>query len=326
MAPRFIVYGAGAVGGTIGGRLHQHGHDVVLIARGDHGQVCREEGLLLRSADGDVRLDVPTVASPAELEFDSGQDIVVLAMKTQDSMAALDALSAHADDAIPVVCAQNGVENERLALRRFSNVQAMCVMLPATHLEPGVVEVNSAPVSGILDVGRYPQGSDATTESITSALAASSFSSRPVADIMRWKYAKLLRNLANALDAACGPGGRRSPLLTRARAEADECYRVAGIDAATDSEDDDRRGDLMSLRPIDGAPRRGGSTWQSLARGSGSAEVDFLNGEIVLLGRLHGVATPVNAALQALANRLAREGAAPGSVDVADVEAMVESS
>ena len=48
--------------------------------------------------------------------------------------------------------------------------------------------------------------------------------------------------------------------------------------------------------------RPGASSWQSLARGTGSIEADYLNGEIVLLGRLHGVATPVNAALQRLAN------------------------
>ena len=33
-----------------------------------------------------------------------------------------------------MVCAQNGVENERLALRRFSNVQAMCVFMPTTRI------------------------------------------------------------------------------------------------------------------------------------------------------------------------------------------------
>ena len=53
-----------------------------------------------------------------------------------------------------MVCAQNGVESERLALRRFSNVQAMCVILPASYLEPGVVEIPVAPLTGILDVGK----------------------------------------------------------------------------------------------------------------------------------------------------------------------------
>jgi 2-dehydropantoate 2-reductase len=52
-------------------------------------------------------------------------------------------------------------------------------------------------------------------------------------------------------------------------------------------------------------------------------EVDLLNGEIVLLGRLHGVPTPVNELLQRVANDLARRGAPPGSVPVAELEAQL---
>ena len=73
------------------------------------------------------------------------------------------------------------------------------------------------------------------------------------------------------------------------------------------------------MRRIDGERRGGGSTWQSLARGTGRVETDLLNGEIVLLGRLHGVPTPVNALLQDVANELARTGAPPASLTEADL-------
>jgi 2-dehydropantoate 2-reductase len=318
---RFVVFGAGAVGGTIGGRLFEHGHDVVLIARGAHGDACRADGLVLRTADGEVVLRVPTVAHPRELAIDGGHDVVVLGMKTQDTPDALHALAAVAPPETPIVCAQNGVANERMALRRFANVQGMCVMLPATHLEPGVVEVSSTPRSGILDVGRYPSGVDDTTEAVAAALEASTFSSHAVADVMRRKYAKLLNNLGNALDAACGAGGRRSPLYGRAREEAKACFAAAGIDVASEDEDRARRGDLLQVKPIAGRPRGGGSSWQSLARGTGRIEADYLNGEIVLLGRLHGVPTPVNELCQRVAGELARAGAPPGSVDIAELEA-----
>ena len=43
-------------------------------------------------------------------------------------------LPAPAD--VPVVCAQSGIENERMAARRFTNVYGMLVYVPATHLEP----------------------------------------------------------------------------------------------------------------------------------------------------------------------------------------------
>jgi 2-dehydropantoate 2-reductase len=64
-------------------------------------------------------------------------------------------------------------------------------------------------------------------------------------------------------------------------------------------------------QPVGGETRGGGSTWQSLVRGR-PLEVDWLNGEIVLLGAEHGVPTPANAALRRAANAAAARGLTPG--------------
>ena len=69
-----------------------------------------------------------------------------------------------------------------------------------------------------------------------------------------------------------------------------------------------------------GSRRAGGSSWQSVARRAGSIETDYLNGEITLLGRLHGVPTPANAAMQRIAARMVRERMAPGSIGVEEIE------
>lgn len=316
---RFVVLGAGAIGGLVGGRLHQHGHDVVLVARGAHHDAIAADGLLLRSPDDEVRVLVPVVAHAGELSL-GDDDVVLLAVKGQDTRAALDSLlDAPAD--LPVVCLQNGVDNERQVLRRTSRTYAVPVMCPATHLRPGVVDASSAPVSGILDVGRYPEGVDEVAIAVAAAFATSTFSSQARPDVMRFKWSKLLMNLGNALEAACGPIGRERALYGAARAEGRAVLAAAGIDVASDEEDAARRGDLLRLRPIQGERRGGGSSWQSLARGTGSIEADTLNGEIVLLGRLHGVPTPVNELLQRTALRLARSGAPPGSMTADELAA-----
>ena len=49
----------------------------------------------------------------------------------------------------------------------------MCVWLPATHLEPGAVEAQGAPLSGLLQIGRYPSGADAVAERIAADLEIS---------------------------------------------------------------------------------------------------------------------------------------------------------
>jgi 2-dehydropantoate 2-reductase len=70
----------------------------------------------------------------------------------------------------------------------------------------------------------------------------------------------------------------------------------------------------MEVGAVAGVTRTGGSSTQSLKRGTGSIETDTLNGEIVLLGRLHGVPTPLNAGLVAVGRELAAKGAQPGSL------------
>ena len=69
---------------------------------------------------------------------------------------------------------------------------------------------------------------------------------------------------------------------------------------------------LVEYRSLHGANRGGGSSWQSLARGTGDIESDYLNGEIVLIGRLHGVPTPVNELLQRRAMAAALTHEPPG--------------
>ena len=322
---RYIIIGAGAVGGTIGARLFEAGHDVVLVARGAHLEVLRTRGLRFRSPEAETTLAVPAVAGPEELA-PRPDDVLILATKTQHSVDALEPWIgyAHAETGQPpIILAQNGVANEQLALRRFARVYAMCVWLPAVHLEPGVVEASGAPVSGVLRLGRYPSGTDAFIRSVADDLEKSGFRAPVDEAVMRWKYAKLLGNLSNAVEALTGQFDRDAAeakdLLAGIHAEAVAVLDAAGIAYASREEQAPLREQLHNEQPIGGAGRPGGSSWQSLARQSGSVEADYLNGEIVLLGRLHGVPTPVNATLQRLATIAARERRAPGSLTVAEL-------
>jgi 2-dehydropantoate 2-reductase len=269
---RFVVYGAGAIGGVVGGRLAQHGHDVALIARGDHHDAIRDGGLRLAVPDEETEvLSIPVVSHPAGIDF-RDDDVVLLAMKSQHTGKALSALAATAPPTVAVVAVQNGVANEPAALRLFEDVYGVCVVCPALHLEPGVVEAHAAPVTGILDIGRYPGGVDARAEAIALAFGASTFESVARPDIMRWKYGKLLNNLGNAVDALCGPDPDARPLQQRAREEGVACLAAAGIDAVSPEEDAVRRGDRFQWGGDAARSRPGASSWQSLARGTGTTE------------------------------------------------------
>lgn len=351
---RYLIIGAGAIGGTIGGRLFDAGHEVVLVARGAHHDAIRAHGLRLELPDGERRLDIPVVDGPDPLR-PRRDDVLVLAVKTQDTAAALDAWASYGvADGVPpaVVCAQNGVENERLALRRFRDVYGMCVWLPSSYLEPGVVRAPCAPLTGILHLGRYPTatpgtddapgttgtddttgatGTDDTTGTddiarrIAADLEGSGFAAPVTSDVMPWKYAKLLSNLGNALEAVAGPigDGPLHDLYLRARAEGAAVLDAAGIAHVSQEEQARVRGDRVEVQPVNGSVRGGGSSWQSLTRGTGAIEADYLNGEIVLLGRSFGVPTPVNEALRQTANAFARERRRPGGLTAGETAALI---
>jgi ketopantoate reductase len=79
-----VILGAGAVGGTIGGRLADAGYDVVLLARGEHADVMRRDGLRLATPERVIEVDVPVVERPQDLLLLDG-DVLILTTKTQQT-------------------------------------------------------------------------------------------------------------------------------------------------------------------------------------------------------------------------------------------------
>ncbi len=316
---RFVVVGAGAVGGTVAASLQLAGHDVIAVARGAHLDAIRERGLHFRSPLVDAVVPLRAVGTVTEAGV-GRDDVVLLATKSQQATPVLDELVACAPATTPIACLQNGVDNERRALRRFENVHGVCVMTPTAHLEPGEVACYSSPAYGILDVGRYPSGTDAVDDALATAFRDANFGSVAQPEIMRSKYSKLLDNLGNAVEALFVRGPDADELMGRARAEGEAVLRTAGIDWGVDDPAiSHRRDGVYRLTSIAGERRDGGSTWQSLARGTGNIEVNDLNGEIVLLGRLCGVPTPVNEALQRAAVAAARDRTPVGSLSASGI-------
>ncbi|KJE19973.1 ketopantoate reductase [Frankia torreyi] len=334
MSRRYIVIGAGAVGATIAAELHLAGIDVVVVARGANLEALRAHGLrYLRppATEGgpaeERRVDLAVAGGPDEVELRSG-DVLVLATKSQDSEALLAAWAwqpvdggrTTAAEALPVVLLQNGIENARTALRRFAVVVDAMVLSPSSHLRPGEVISPAAPlVAGFL-LGRAPGGGvgDPAVEQIAADLRRGASAVRIVDDIGRWKAGKLLGNLAYNLDALYPPSPRRDAASAELVAEARRAFDAAGIDIADLRQDGGFDHTQLVIHDIPGFPRQGSSTWQSLARG-GSVESDFLNGEIVLLARLHGLTAPVNAGVQRRIAVAARLGTPPGGLGDADL-------
>ena len=175
----------------------------------------------------------------------------------------------------------------------------MLVQLGGTHLVPGEVVCSASGVHGWLDVGYYPSGSNELCESIAADFRNAQFACEADPDVMMKKRTKLLSNVNNCLAVMGddGDGGARKFLNDALVAEAEACYKAANMpyhprgDAYRKlrvERPESPRGPNVVGEPFGGETnlRGGSSTWQSLTRGTGDIECDFLNGEISLLGEL----------------------------------------
>jgi 2-dehydropantoate 2-reductase len=282
----------------------------------------------LRTPDEDVTMSLRAIGGPAEIELDI-DDVLILATKTQQ---ANEALVTWADAAVhqngqvvgtagghlPIFIALNGVAAETIAHRYFRLVYGVCVWMPVVHLVPGEVIIRSTPRSGTLHIGRVPANRDhhdQALQQVASDLAAANFDVPLPDDVMLWKYRKLISNVGNVFQALVARNGDWRPLVIDAEAEAHRVLDAAGIRYISEAEESAARAAGFIIKPVPGVPASvGGSTWQSLQRGTGNIETDYLNGEIVMIAHRLGIEAPINQRLAMLARRAAASGARPGDM------------
>ncbi|MFD4668522.1 rhodanese-like domain-containing protein [Lentzea sp. NPDC058450] len=313
---RYVIIGGGAVGATLAAELHAVGRRVLLVAQGAHLEALRDSGLRYVTPHGTDVVRLPVAGGPDEVELHR-DDILVLATKSQNTEEVVRAWAWRSVDTgtaaseLPIVVLQNGLENERVALRRFATVFGAVVWVPASHLSPGEVVSPADPVVGAFWIGAYPSGDHPRLAGIAEDLTAARFHVEVVEDVRPWKAAKLISNTVNALGALYPPSALRDAAARITRQEAELVLGVRGLtpDGVTEA---------VVVHPIPGHDRQGGSTWQSLHRG-GAPETDYLNGEIVLQARLSGRSAPYNAALTQRVQRAVADGVGPSGLDDADL-------
>ncbi|BAX90279.1 ketopantoate reductase family protein [Mycobacterium shigaense] len=336
---RYVIVGAGAIGGTVGAMLARAEVPTVLVARGRHAEVLAATGITLRTPDDTYPIAVTAVASPEDVRL-TDRDVLVFTTKTQQLDAALQewadqpvhgpgGIAGTAGARLPAMTALNGVAAEEKALRYFRRVFGVCVWLPAVHLEPGEVVVRSWPVAGQFYVSRWPASIATDDDAALLTTIAETWSPagvlvRVVDDVAPWKYNKLLNNLGNAVGALAEHAADTSEVLTAVRREGENVLRRAGIDFVSFETSKAARADGPSIRPIPGwDSAASNSTWQSLSRNTGNVETDYFNGEIVRIAHRNGLTAPLNAALARAARVAVRDGVGPGRYSAARLAELV---
>jgi thiosulfate/3-mercaptopyruvate sulfurtransferase len=329
---RYVIVGAGGIGVTFAAELQRTGRDVVLVARGGQLAALRDGKVRYSRPDGTRQLDVAAIGDPSEIELTAG-DVLVLATKTQDVEPVIaqwaprpvrraDGTVSTAGGSIPVLTLQNGLEAERIALRRFKTVLGGVLWLPASYVRVGEISAPGWPAVGVVWIGAYPGGEHPALAAIAADLRDSAFEAQVVADIQRWKAAKLTSSVTFALAALYPPSELRDRAAQLLRAEAREILAASGRGIADTERETTADTSRVSVRKAANVEYGGNSTWQSITRSS-PLETDYLNGEIVLAARLLGRTAPVNEAVAERADRAWRDGTEAGSLGEDDLLATV---
>lgn len=315
------IIGAGAIGSALGALLCRAGHQVTLIARTAQVEAIRRDGLRVDGARGEF-----TVRVAAAEALDFRPELVLLTVKTQDVVDAVQANRAFLEG-VPLVSFQNGVRSDELLAKVLSPQQLVSavVNIHATYLAPGTVTLL---YPGPVVIGRPYGRNDAQTEAIAATLRGAVPTSLSH-DIRGAHWLKLIVNLNNAFPALSN--------ATFHQIYADPALRLLAVKVMLEGLHVAKRAGIR-LRSLPDTPaaliyliewlplrlaaaiaaakaRRFesrwpllGSTLQSLRRHR-PTEIDYLNGEVLRLGRELGMATPLNAVLVEMVHELERGGA-----------------
>jgi len=263
---RIAVMGAGAVGSYFGGMLARAGARVTLIARPNHVQAIRKNGLLLDTVTFKEHVALNASAEPADVR---DAQFVLFCVKTLDTESAARSIAPNLSQDAIVISLQNGVDNIA-RIRAASGIDALpaVVYVAAALPEPGHVKHSGRGVSQNIDVDQWTKMVMNCAGNAVTAIAQTSF-------------AHVARNLDT-----------REVL----RSVINECVAVARAAGVAMPDVDWTERGLKNAETLGEATS---STAQDIARGK-PTEIDSLNGYIVRRGKELGVPTPVNMTLFAL--------------------------
>lgn len=308
---KWIVMGAGGVGGYFGGRLAQAGEEVWLVARGEHLDALRRDGLRVESVAGDFRLDsVHAVEDPSE----AGEaDVVLVAVKSWQTHDAARALRPVVGPGTVVASLQNGATaaEEIGAVVGTEHVLGGTCRLVAFLAGPGAVThagLEPTVVLGELD-GRRTERARRVADALDGCQGVQAILSD---DIQRdiWTKFLFIASVSGVGAAArvsldrCRAVPETRALLESAMREVEAVARARGVALAQDVVD-------ATLRFVDGLPEGATASMQRDIMDGRPSELESQNGTVVLLGRELGVPTPTHDALYAVLKpqeAVAREG------------------
>lgn len=324
---KYIIQGAGAIGSAIGASLAKAGFDVTIVSRKPHVEaIKKQKGIYLHTLQGTELQPIKAVESVSEIAI-TDDTVIFQTMKANDTEPSLDDLK-DIDLNTPIVCWQNGVENEIIINRVFHRVYGGVVRFTGTMMIPGETRFAG---TGKLIMGPYPEGTDHFTEQVVEVLSQTPFTTIKSNNIMQDKWLKLLVNLMSCvkpmLKNASQNLEKRIEICRNTLKEGIEVLNKAGIKAGSTNNTEDSPEKMLqnfdnALKLAEGMGQGmelQNSTWQSLAKRNKVLESDWYTGTVINLGEKYGVPTPYNKAVLFYLHLIAEKELGPESIEIDDI-------
>ena len=287
---RIAIMGAGGVGGCLGGLLAKAGNDVSLIARGEHLEAIRSNGLKLIRPDGEFVVKVDATDDPAEV---GPVDLILYTVKTFHNRSVITTLKPLMGEETSIISLQNGVESHELlgSVLGPSNILPGAYWASAHIQTPGIIseDVLSKLSFGEIEVTESLRALDIRKVFRDAGIEAD-ISTDPVQVL--WQKFVVLSSLAGITSAAQTrasellkfPDARK--MFLDALEEALAIGMARGIDLSENLAQE-------SLEWIDTLPDFQVSMHADFEAGR-VTELDALSGAVIRLGKQIGVKTPVH--------------------------------
>lgn len=308
---KVAVMGAGSIGGYFGGMLARDGHDVTLIARGEHLDAIRRDGLKMRTEAGDFTVPCSATDNPADVGH---VDLAMLTTKTYHNAVAVPSMAPMIGPDTAVLCLQNGIDSYQPLLDAFPDAIVLpgAAYIEASRLGPGAVR-QAGPVVRIVTGG--VRGSDPSHGARAAAICAAFQTAGVPAEapddiaITLWTKFLFIATMAGASSLAREyindllPRPEWRKIIVGCMEEIERAGRASGVDLAAGIVSDT----LNYIQSGGGAMRA--SMHADLVAGR-PMELEALNGAVIRAGEATGVPTPINDVIYAALKPFAAGSAA----------------
>jgi 2-dehydropantoate 2-reductase len=308
---RTLILGAGAIGGYMGGRLHQSGADVTFLVRPARREALQRYGLVIRSPKGDITQNVKTVLAGAE---GGRYDLVVLTCKAYDLDSAIEAVAPAVEPGATVVPLLNGMRHLDILDARFggANVTGGLARV-GVALSPAGEILHTSPFAAVSFGERDGKPARPALVEFDAAVKKSGLDGGLHAKIVQDLWDKWIM-LCTLAAMCCLMRGTSGDILEAAEGQAimletaEECRSVAAAAGCDPGETG-----MATVRAFftQRGSRFAASMLHDLEKGS-LVEADHVVGDMIARARTAGIATPnlrmAYAHLQVYLARRARGG------------------